>query len=317
LLIDRIYGLNGESRVHPACKPTGRACQTAAKMAPSPLLLTLLADPLDYTPVRWDEETKTLRSSISGRTWPLRNGVPLFAAEDAARYDGVSAWYDSAMQEGGSRGALSEAAFAMLSGLIGTGGGVAVDVGCGTGLSAPYVRRQGYDPVGVDLSLDMLTQAAERLPAAQGNATRLPLRSACAALAYSTFTTTDWDDLEGAVKEVSRILKPGGRYVSVAVHPCFNGSHAEVLPSGEVLQKPGYATAQYRQPSSHQSPVRGKVGAWHRPVSGLLNAFAQAGLRINLVREGGPGALPDLIAISASKPSGIEPSGIEPSRSLA
>jgi SAM-dependent methyltransferase len=65
------------------------------------------------------------------------------------------------------------------------------------------------------------------LPLTQSDATRLPLRTAITALAYSSCTTADWNDLGGGFAEACRILTPGGRYVCVAAHPCFVGRDGE------------------------------------------------------------------------------------------
>jgi SAM-dependent methyltransferase len=269
-------------------------------MSIHPALLTVLADPSDKTPLRWDGEH--LRSESSARQWRVREGIPELVEEGLARYEGVSTWYDEAMRGNGGRSALGGAGYALLAEMIGRGEGLAVDLGCGTGLSAEYVRGQGYQPVGVDLSFDMLLHARSRLPVAQGDAARLPLKAAVTSLAYSTFTTTDWDDLNGALAEAYRILKPGGRYVCVAVHPCFAGSHAEAQPSGDVVQHPGYVVSRYHAPEEHKTPVRSRVGAWHRTLADLVNAFIDAGFTLRLMREGGAAALPEALAIAAQKP---------------
>jgi hypothetical protein len=45
--------------------------------------------------------------------------------------------------------------------------------------------------------------------------------------------------------------------------------------------------------------VRARVGAWHVPLAGLLNAVTAAGLRITRTAEDGPAAVPDLFAFAA------------------
>jgi SAM-dependent methyltransferase len=270
-------------------------------MAIESTLLSVLADPGDKTPLRWDGERLITQHSL--RQWRVRENIPELAEGGTPRYDGVSAWYDQAMRGDGRRSALGSAGFALLAELIGRGEGLAVDLGCGTGLAADHVRAQGYLPVGVDLSFEMLRHARARLPVAQGDAARLPLGTAISPLAYSTFTTTDWDDLTGAFAETYRILEPGGRYVCIAVHPCFAGSHAEALPSGDVVQHPGYAHSRFHAPDEHKTPVRSRVGAWRRTLADLLNAFIETGFALREVREGGAAALPETLAIVAQKPA--------------
>jgi SAM-dependent methyltransferase len=269
---------------------------------PDSLLTAILSDPLDRGVLTWNQQTASFDNLAAGRSYALWDGIPAFAELGKPRYDGVSSWYDEAMQESGERGDLARSAFSLLSELLGPGEGTIVDIGCGTGLSAAYLRQLGYQPVGIDLSLDMLHHAQRRLPVAQGNASRLPLANQCVAQSFSTFTSTDWDDFPAALNEISRILQPGGRYINLGVHPCFYGSYAEPYENGEVRQLPGYNTAHFRSPQEHHSAVRSRVGAWHRPLATLLNGFIEAGLQITRVVEGGASALPNLLAICAVKP---------------
>jgi ubiquinone/menaquinone biosynthesis C-methylase UbiE len=90
-----------------------------------------------------------------------------------------------------------------------------LEIGVGTGRialpTAPHVRTY----VGVDISLPMMRrlhekQADERVILAKGDATRLPFRAATfdAAVAVHVFhLIPNWQD---ALKEVARVLRPGG-----------------------------------------------------------------------------------------------------------
>jgi len=41
------------------------------------------------------------------------------------------------------------------------------------------------------------------------------------------FAHTDVDDFAAVVREVARVLSPGGRFVYVGTHPCFVGRHID------------------------------------------------------------------------------------------
>jgi ubiquinone/menaquinone biosynthesis C-methylase UbiE len=106
---------------------------------------------------------------------------------------------------------LAVSAYETLADLLGQGSGRILDIGVGTGLAATRVRQLGYEPFGIDLSIDQLRVASTRLPVVQGDAARLPVASESIAVAYSTFVSSDLDDFTGAVGEAFRVLEPGGR----------------------------------------------------------------------------------------------------------
>lgn len=87
-----------------------------------------------------------------------------------------------------------------------------VDLGCGAGLMAPHVS--GYRHVGVDLTASALAQAADRgvLPV-RGDVTAVPLRSGCADVVAAGEILEHVTDLDAAVAEACRLLRPGGLLV--------------------------------------------------------------------------------------------------------
>jgi len=114
------------------------------------------------------------------------------------------------------------------AGLLGPVGGRRVlEVGCGAAASARWLLTQGADVVAVDLSAGMLRHAAaaaERTglhpPLIQCDALALPLRDASFDLAFTAFGAVPFiDDSAGVMREVFRVLRPGGRWVFSATHP--------------------------------------------------------------------------------------------------
>lgn len=129
------------------------------------------------------------------------------------------------------------------AGLLGDLAGLRVlEVGCGAAQGARWAALQGAaEVIALDLSAGMLTQAralspsstsspssplnsssqAELTPAlVQADATRLPLADACIDLAFSAYGAIPFVDDPGAVmREVARVLRPGGRWVFSVTHP--------------------------------------------------------------------------------------------------
>lgn len=217
------------------------------------------------------------------------------------RFDGLADWYDERMHDPNDRHPLAEAGQRILADLVGPGSGQILDIGCGTGMNAAFVRSLGYDPVGIDLSTDQLRIAATRLPVAAGDAARLPIAGEAFDLAFSTFVLGDLDDLAGAMAEVHRVLRPGGRYVTLCVHPCFYGNHSEPREDGSIVVHPGYANGGFAVTSRYGTTIRSRVGAWHRPLPDLVNTFLEAGLVVRRVAEGGDREIPSILAFELVK----------------
>ncbi len=104
-----------------------------------------------------------------------------------------------------------------------------LDVGCGTGrLVERLVDAGGPDRVvGCDFSAGMLREAAARLQGSagatlvQGDATRLPFRDGVFDAAVSTEAFHWFPDQAAALRELRRVLRPGGRLLLALVSPPF------------------------------------------------------------------------------------------------
>ncbi len=85
------------------------------------------------------------------------------------------------------------------------------EVGCGTGLILHRVQQFARTAAGIDLSGGMLAKAAARgLDVAQASATALPIATASVDVAYSFKVLAHIPDIEGAMREMARIVRPGG-----------------------------------------------------------------------------------------------------------
>jgi SAM-dependent methyltransferase len=102
-----------------------------------------------------------------------------------------------------------------------------VEIGCGAAAAARWLATQGARVVGLDLSAGMLRQARSgekrsgvRVPLVQADAVRLPLRDGCADIACTAFGAVPFaEDSAAVMREVYRILRPGGRWVFSVTHP--------------------------------------------------------------------------------------------------
>lgn len=95
-----------------------------------------------------------------------------------------------------------------------------LELAAGTAYVSAWLARAGARPVAVDLSEAQLATARRlqdrvgpRFPLVQGDAERVPLRSASFDLVVSEHGTAAWCDPERWLPEAARLLRPGGRLV--------------------------------------------------------------------------------------------------------
>ena len=96
-------------------------------------------------------------------------------------------------------------------------GKVALDVGCGKGRFARILkeRHPGSHMVAMDLAVAMLRFAPKDVNPCSGSMTELPFRTASCDAAYATESLEHAVDIEAAVAEICRVVKPGGRIVII------------------------------------------------------------------------------------------------------
>jgi SAM-dependent methyltransferase len=217
----------------------------------------------------------------------------------AAAYDEIADWYEEeflARQAEGDPLGIRHA----LAALLGYGRGTCLEIGCGTGVHAAQIRELGWTPIGVDLSGGMLRHARDRLPVAQADARRLPLGDGALDAVISVMVHTDMPDYRAVLREVGRVLRTGGVFVHVGVHPCFCGGFADRTDPEAVVIRPGYLDGHWTTASWTDQGIRDKVGATHWPLPDLLQTFLAAGLSLEQFVEGGT-PIPTVFAGRARK----------------
>jgi SAM-dependent methyltransferase len=99
--------------------------------------------------------------------------------------------------------------------------GTALDAACGTGRHTEYLAARGHRVIGVDSCPDMLDYARARVPHAefqQGDLHQLPLPDDHVDIVVCALALSHLPDLEPAIAEFVRVLRPCGHLVISDVH---------------------------------------------------------------------------------------------------
>jgi len=170
-------------------------------------------------------------------------------------------------------------------------GRLTVDIGCGEGRLGRDLLNRGHRVVAIDGALAMARACATHevaQPAVVADAARLPLPANSADLAIAFMSLQDVDDLEGAVREIGRILSPDGRLCLAIVHPLNSagqfegeaqGSDAPFVIRGPYLRRYRYAD------QIERDGLAMTFHSEHRPLGHYSKALEQAGFVIEAIRE--------------------------------
>jgi ubiquinone/menaquinone biosynthesis C-methylase UbiE len=111
------------------------------------------------------------------------------------------------------------------------GGGRVLDVGCGKGRFARIVqeRHPGAEVWGLDISDEMLRFVPPPIRTQAGSMTELPFEDGWFDGAYATESLEHAVEVDRAVAEMCRVVKPGGRIAIIDK----NREHAGRLPTSE------------------------------------------------------------------------------------
>lgn len=102
-----------------------------------------------------------------------------------------------------------------------------LDVGCGTGRLLERAAQTWPDArfTGIDVTPNMIAEARRKHPGDArfrfeiADAAALPLPPESIDVAFSTVSFHHWSDQRGGVREVARVLRPGGLFVLADIRP--------------------------------------------------------------------------------------------------
>lgn len=161
----------------------------------------------------------------------------------------------------------------------------ALEVGCGAAMCSRWLAAQGAKPVAFDLSAGMLRHAIAgahesgiEVPLVQADAQYLPFRDASFDVVFTAFGAVPFvEDSARVMREVARVLRPGGRWVFATTHPtrwCFPDDPG---PAGLTATMPYWDRTPYVEYAESGEPT---YVEHHRTLSDRVREIAAAGFRL-------------------------------------
>jgi SAM-dependent methyltransferase len=172
-----------------------------------------------------------------------------------------------------------------------------LDLGCGEGQIARLVLDRGARvAVGVDTSAAQLAAAVARDGGAtyvRASALGVPVRTGWFDAVVACLVLEHLPDLDAALDETARVLRPGGRAVILLNHPLFQTPRSgwiddRVLEPPEQYWRVGPYLPEAVTVEEVDQGVR--LPFFHRPLSRYVNGLADRGLHLTRMIEPAPPA---------------------------
>jgi SAM-dependent methyltransferase len=160
-----------------------------------------------------------------------------------------------------------------------------LEVGCGAAMCSRWLAGQGARPVAFDLSAGMLRHARTDgartgvdVPLVQADAQHLPFRDATFDIAFTSFGAIAFvADSARVMREVARVLRPGGRWIFSTTHPIRWAFPDDPGPAGLTATMPYWDRTPYVEYAADGSAV---YVEHHRTLGDRIREIAAAGLRL-------------------------------------
>jgi len=168
----------------------------------------------------------------------------------------------------------------------------ALDVGCGEGRFCRMLKSAGVTATGIDPTVQLLDVARQRDPTGDyriGVAERLEFESESFDLVVSYVTLVDIVDFRTAIREMARVLKPGGSLLVANLTGFTSAGAAQGWVRDEEGRRLHFPVDRYLDEFSSWLEWSGiRIENWHRPLAAYMTAFLENGLQLRFFAEPEP-----------------------------
>ena len=170
--------------------------------------------------------------------------------------------------------------------------------------------KLGYRVAGIERSPTLAAAADAALPPVPvllADAAAMPFAGQSADLVVACMSLLDIDDFEGAVSEISRVLRPGGKLCLAVVHPFASAQDEGTMHTASLRFSRPYLEPRRYVDRVERDGLTMTFTSMHRPLSAYTSALLANGMVISALTESGTGMIPWLLAIRADKVPAAEP----------
>ena len=174
------------------------------------------------------------------------------------------------------------------------GAGRVLDLGCGDGQISRLLAGGGARVVGIDPTWNQIRVAHERgggATYARSGAAALPFADGSFDAVVACLVFEHIDDVDAAIAEVARVLRPGGQFSFFLNHPLLQTPGSGWIDDHTVDPPEQYwriGPYLIEQDSIEQVELGVFIRFVHRPLSRYLNALAEQGLLLERMVEPAP-----------------------------
>lgn len=163
-----------------------------------------------------------------------------------------------------------------------------LEVGCGEGRVARDLADRGHTVVAVDAAPTLIDAARGLDPRGEylvADAASLPLDDESFDLAVAYNSLMDFDDLERTVREVWRVLRPGGRFCICVTHPTNDAGRFESGEPGAAFHIDAYRGRRRFELTVKHADSEFTFASWAYPLEGYTRPLEAAGFLLEAFRE--------------------------------